>query len=183
MTAKAQIFFPALTGLRYDGITLASGTVTFKEPGLETLRAIYIDRNKSSEKANPVTLDANGQAEIFLAGVYDVVVKNAAGVTKATWDGYEGASVENIDLAAAEGSLAGIEAALKPVRVDTSAGNVVKALPTTAYHASYVKSTADANIVTFSTTGGESIAEPDIELTTQNSAVTFEKTDGIWSRV
>lgn len=181
MATKAQIFFPALSGLRFDGTTLASGRLFFFEPGTTTQRTVYANRNKTvqattySEAADGsgpfyVQLDANGQTEVFLDGVYDVVVKTSVSATKATWEGYEGSSVSS-------------DAAAAPIAVNTSGGNVTKTLPTDAAFARYVKTTDDANVVDFNTSDGSTIAEPYFTLNTQNSAVSFAKTGTVWYRV
>jgi hypothetical protein len=169
MATKAQIFFPALSGLRFDGAALALGLVYFYEPGTTTDRAVYTNRNKSSTAANPYTLDANGQAEIFLDGVYDILVKTAAGVTKASWEGYEGSSTDS--------ALNVLE------EVDTSDGDVVKTLPTTTSSKMYVKSTADANVVTFTTSDGSTFAESGLQLDVEASSITFVKVGTVWYRV
>jgi hypothetical protein len=169
MATKAQIFFPALSGLRFDGAALALGLVYFYEPGTTTDRAVYINRNKSSTAANPYTLDANGQAEIFLDGVYDILVKTAAGVTKATWEGYEGSSTDS--------ALNVLE------EVSTADGDVVKTLPTTTSIAQYAKSTADANVVTFTTLDGSTFAESGLQLDVEASSITFVKVGTVWYRV
>lgn len=85
MAQKAQIFQTLLAGLRFDGIDLAGGKVYFYSPGTTTAKAVYIDRDKTTEAANPYTLDANGQAEIYGDGVYDIKVTTTAGVEKAYW--------------------------------------------------------------------------------------------------
>jgi hypothetical protein len=169
MATKAQIFFPALSGLRFDGAALALGLVYFYEPGTTTDRAVYINRNKSSTAANPYTLDANGQAEIFLDGIYDILVKTAAGVTKASWEGYEGSSTDS--------------ALNALIEVDTSAGDVVKTLPTSSSFVQYVKTTNDANVVTFTTSDGSTIAESDLQLDIDNMSISFAKVGTVWYQV
>lgn len=180
MATKARIFDPALSGLRFDGATLAAGRLFFYEPGTTTKRSVWANRNKTvemttySEAADQtgpfyVLLDANGQTEVFLDGVYDIVVKSSASVTKATWEGYEGS--------------AGTGADSPPVEVDTSAGPVVQAMPTgSIIFITCVKSTPDTNIVTFTTSDGSTIAEPALSLETQYSSYTFGRTGNIWYR-
>lgn len=82
---KGQIFQTLLAGLKFDGATLAGGKVYFYSPGTATLKTIYTDRNMATPAANPYTLDSNGQAQIYGAGVYDVKVTTSAGVQKAYW--------------------------------------------------------------------------------------------------
>lgn len=83
---KAQIFQALLAGLRFDGVDLAGGKIYFYAPGTTTLKAIYVDSDKTTEAANPYDLDANGQAEVFGDGVYDIKVTTPAGVQKAYWE-------------------------------------------------------------------------------------------------
>lgn len=89
MATFAQLFYPALSGLQFDGVALNGGLLYFYEPGTTTFRTIYTNRTKTVTAANPYTLDPNGQAELFLDGVYDVVAKTSGGTTKATWENYE----------------------------------------------------------------------------------------------
>lgn len=85
MAQKAQIFQTLLAGLRFDGADLAGGKVYFYSPGTTTFKSIYIDRDKTTEAANPYTLNTNGQARIYGDGVYDIKVTTATGVEKAYW--------------------------------------------------------------------------------------------------
>jgi hypothetical protein len=177
MATKAQIFFPALSGLRYDGAALALGRLYFYEPGTTTLRTVWANRNKTvvatmvSDGAGGfyVELDANAQTKVFLDGIYDVLVKSAAGVTKDTWPGYEGSSTDS--------ALNVLE------EVSTADGDVVKTLPTNTSIAQYVKSTADANVVTFTTSDGSTFAESGLQLDVEASSITFVKVGTVWYRV
>jgi hypothetical protein len=62
--------------------SLAGGTVTFYASGTSTLKTVWLDRDKADTAANPYTLDANGTAQLYGDGVYRVVIKDTAGVTK-----------------------------------------------------------------------------------------------------
>lgn len=169
MATKAMIFGPALSGLRFDGAAASGYYLYFYEPGTTTLRAVYTTRNKTAQAANPFgPLDANGQGEVFLDGVYDIVVKSTlGGTTKATWEGYEGTSPAAANL---------------PVEIPTTMGSVVQTLPTNSEIASYVKSTNDVNVVTFTTSDGSTIAESTFQLDSQYNEVTFCKVGAIWYR-
>jgi hypothetical protein len=65
------------------------GSATFYAAGTDTLKTIWLDRDKGSTAANPYTLDANGCSGVplFADGIYKVVVKDAAGATLYTRDG------------------------------------------------------------------------------------------------
>lgn len=170
MATKAQIFIPALSGLRFDGVALNGGKVYFTEPGLgiNSLRTVYTTRNKTTPAANPFILDTNGQGEVFLDGLYDVIVKTSADVTKATWENYEGSSVDS--------TISSL------IEVDTSGGNVAKTLPTDSSLVRYVKTTADANVVTFTTSDGSTIAETGLQLDVDNLMIVFVKYGNVWYR-
>lgn len=86
MSSKAQVFQTLLSGLRFSGITLSSGKVYFYEPGTDDLRAVYADRNKNTEAANPFTLDSDGRGEVYGDGTYDILVTDSNDVTKAEWE-------------------------------------------------------------------------------------------------
>jgi hypothetical protein len=177
MATKAQILFPALSGLRYDGAALALGRLYFYEPGTTTLRTVWANRNKTvvatmvSDGAGGfyIELDANAQTKVFLDGIYDVLVKSAAGVTKDTWPGYEGSSTDS--------------ALNALIEVDTSAGDVVKTLPTSSSFVQYVKTTDDANVVTFTTSDGSTIAESDLQLDIDNMSISFAEVGTVWYQV
>lgn len=86
MSDKAQQIEFLLAQVRADGVALTGGTATFYEAGTTTLKTVYLDRNKATAASNPYTLDANATAQLYGDGLYKVVIKNSAGVTKYTRD-------------------------------------------------------------------------------------------------
>lgn len=74
------------TALDAAGAPLAAGLVYTYDPGTTTNKATYSDRSLSSANANPVVLDAAGQADIYLNGLTKLVIKTAAGATVDTVD-------------------------------------------------------------------------------------------------
>lgn len=105
MSTKAQILQALLSGLSFDGV-VASGYLAYfvdagSAPSISSLKSVYLDANKSTPAANPYTLDTNGQAEIYLDGNYDIIIKTAvAGTIKATWNvqlSSDGVAAFNID--------------------------------------------------------------------------------------
>lgn len=89
MATYAKSMDVLLNQLRSALGSLIAGTVTFYEPGSTTLASVYMDRGKQEQAANPYTLSADGQAELFGDGLYRVVLKNASGVTIYDWDNLE----------------------------------------------------------------------------------------------
>jgi len=74
-----------------DGL-IVGGSVSFYVAGSSTTKqAIYTDSTKATELANPQTLDALGSLpnEIWLEGSYNIVVKNADGISKWQRDNYD----------------------------------------------------------------------------------------------
>lgn len=86
MSRYAQTFEALLTSQRASGVTLSGGKAYFYIPGTTTTKAIYTDRNKTTPAANPYTLSADGTAQIFGDGLYDVKITNSAGVQKFIWE-------------------------------------------------------------------------------------------------
>lgn len=88
---KAQSIQFLLSQVRASGVVLAGGTAGFYRSGSSPIEAnektIWLDRNKATVAANPYTLDANGTAALFGDGLYRVVIKDSAGVTKYDRDG------------------------------------------------------------------------------------------------
>lgn len=73
-----------------DGAPLAAGTLTTYEPGTSTPKATYTTSSGLIANANPVVLDANGEADIWLSGNYKLVLKDGDGATQWTVDNYPG---------------------------------------------------------------------------------------------
>lgn len=144
MSTKAQAFQTLLSGLSFDGVP-ASGYVVYfvtsgTGPSIASLKSIYLDENKSTPAANPYTLDADGRAEIYLDGVYDIVVKPAVGGTvKALWnvrvnvDVLAGLNVDRRDATAGDVNIAVVAAndasattlCIGKTLTDTSANSVI----------------------------------------------------------
>lgn len=70
------------------GASLASGTITTSTTGTSTAKATYTDRGGLTANANPVVLDSNGEANIWLLtdARYRFLIKDSAGATLATID-------------------------------------------------------------------------------------------------
>ena len=82
--AKANLFKDAFLGLTEKDTTvrLASGTINFYKVGGTIPKDAYTNADKGATVANPLTLDANGAAEVYLDGRYRVLIKNSAGGTE-----------------------------------------------------------------------------------------------------
>ena len=61
------------------GIPLSGCKVYTYEPNSNIPKATWIDVNKTVENTNPILLDAAGEADIFLDGLYQIVVKDRFG--------------------------------------------------------------------------------------------------------
>jgi hypothetical protein len=80
------------------GAPLALGKVYTYEPGGTTAKKTYANAALTAENANPVILDAGGQANIYLNGVTKMVLKTAAGVTVTTVDKVAGNAATTDDI-------------------------------------------------------------------------------------
>lgn len=64
-----------------DGEPLAGGKLYTYEAGTTTPKATYTDAGGLTPNANPVILDANGRATVFLSGSYKFTLKDSSDVT------------------------------------------------------------------------------------------------------
>lgn len=71
------------------GVALAGGSISFFVTGTSTPLAAYADATGGSAVTNPLTLDSNGEAEVWLTTgtLYRIVIKDAAGVQQHLQDG------------------------------------------------------------------------------------------------
>ena len=85
----SPLYVPRFRAFDANGNPLASGKVYTYVAGTSTTLGTYSDADLTTPNANPVVLDANGEAAIF--GVtnqaYKVVLKSSADVTQWTMDG------------------------------------------------------------------------------------------------
>lgn len=73
--------------------SLAAGTATFYDAGTTTPRAVWTNRGMTTPTAagllTPVTLTADGTAELYGNGVYRIVIKDSTGATIYDYDDVE----------------------------------------------------------------------------------------------
>jgi len=81
MSSKAQNIQFLLSQVRASGVALSGGQVFFYSAGTDELKAVWLDRGKVTQAANPYTLDANATAQLYGDGLYRIVIKTSAGVT------------------------------------------------------------------------------------------------------
>ncbi|WP_024873167.1 hypothetical protein [Tolumonas lignilytica] len=74
---KSTFFYP-------NGSPLANGSVGFYQPGTLTPLTTYADNAGVTPNANPLSLDANGQAVVWATGTFRQIVKDVNGNT--IWD-------------------------------------------------------------------------------------------------
>jgi len=73
-----------------DNTPLAGGKVYFYDAGTTDAKDTYSDSTLLTANTNPVILDANGEATIYLSGSYKVVLDNADDVQQWTLDNVSG---------------------------------------------------------------------------------------------
>jgi len=71
---------PRFRSLLSDGTPNAGGKVYTYQAGTTTLVTTYNDPGLRTANTNPISLDAEGQADIWLSGPYKLVVQTADGV-------------------------------------------------------------------------------------------------------
>lgn len=85
--ATSQLFpYPKFKGITSTGIALAGGKLYSYEPGTTTPKATYSDYDMLTPNTNPVILDSQGEATVYLNGFYKFVLDNSADVNQWTMD-------------------------------------------------------------------------------------------------
>jgi len=90
-----QIDFLLGSFLDNNAAQLAGGYVYTYAAGTTTPKETYLDADKTQTAANPVVLDTYGRANVYADGLYKFVIKDADGVTIATYDNLEFVSAVN----------------------------------------------------------------------------------------
>lgn len=78
--------YPKFRALDSNGAPLSGGKVYTYEAGTTTPKATYTDSGAGTPNTNPVILDSQGYADIWLSGSYKIVLKTSADVTIFTTD-------------------------------------------------------------------------------------------------
>jgi hypothetical protein len=96
MAAKSQTGgkFRAFTAA---GLPLAGGKLYTYAAGTSTPKQSYTDAINYTANANPVILDANGEANVFLDGSYKLILKDSGDVTQWTLDNIRATDARSVN--------------------------------------------------------------------------------------
>lgn len=125
--------YPKFVGRDATGIALAGGWLYTYESGTTTPKAAYQDEALTTPHTNPIELDANGEAEVWLDGEYTIVLEDVDLVQQWTMDDVVGWSY--ID-AAITASAAEINI-LSGATISTAELNALDGLTATAAELNY----------------------------------------------
>ena len=105
MADKTRLHPPGYTYLDNSGNALASGKIYTYIEGTTTNKTTYTDQAGGTANANPVVLDSNGRAAIWLDvdEGYKIVVKTSADVTLTTTDTVFGIPNDDLQMADSDG--------------------------------------------------------------------------------
>lgn len=112
-----------------NGRPLVGGKVYFYVAGTSTPKNTYKDRLQVTTNLNPVILDSNGEADIWLEmGYYKVVLKDSSDVTRWTSDQIStdtgGLNVDDINAAVSQSQAAAGSAEASAIAAEASASRV-----------------------------------------------------------
>ncbi len=82
--------YPRFKATDSSGVPYAGGKVYTYRAGTSTSKVTYSNMGCTTANANPVILDANGEATIWLKGNYKIILKTPADVTVWTLDNVQG---------------------------------------------------------------------------------------------
>lgn len=173
MATRARHFEAALAGFRDNsGNSLNGGKLQFYVPGTSTAKNAYTDRDKT-EAVTEVTLDANGRAEVYGDGWYDIKLLDSSDTLLTTFEYVylQRTSYTTETKTADFTASADVDSYL----VDTTTGDVTVTMPAAAdmtYPITIAKKTGDAYTVTIDPYSTETIdGESSHELTVQTESV------------
>jgi len=87
---SARLLYPRFHAFDSNGDPVSGGLVNTYEPGTTTRKASFSDKSLTIENTNPVVLDSDGEADIYLSGSYKIVLTDSSEVVLWTLDNVQG---------------------------------------------------------------------------------------------
>jgi hypothetical protein len=163
---------------------LAYGKVYTYTAGTTTLNALYSASDKSGRTANPIILDNRGAATAYADGSYKFIVKDKNDVTIATYDNmnYVIPSTEVTSVTPVSSSPYSATSNPEFIKVNTAADNIIvnlpSAIPNPGLRFIVEKASADANTVTVTPYGSETINKAATKVLTLSDEILEIISDG-----
>jgi hypothetical protein len=163
-----------------NGDPLAGGKVYSYIAGTSTPLATYTDDTEDTPNTNPVILDANGEASIWVKGAYyKFIVTDANDVTITTVDNVT--TVEDVLAGAVTAKEAAEAAQAAAEAAQAAAASSASAAATSATNAANSASTASTHASTAATQAGTATTQAGNASTSASSAASSATTAGEWA--
>lgn len=166
--------FPKFVGLDGNGDPLAAGKLYAYDAGTSNAKDTYSDRALSAANANPVVLDASGQATVYLNGKYKFILKDSDDNTIWTVDEV-GEILDEDDMASDSAKYGVTQQSLKAyVSSSDISGAKVSANDTTGGYLNGKLVAGDGIDFTEGNDGGDETLTIDVETATESNAGMLE---------
>lgn len=163
---------------------LAGGLIYTYASGTDTAQDSYTDYTAGTPAANPVELDSEGKAQIWLQGTYRIKVKTSAGVLLRTADHVTATSAATGDMTAAVYDAAGVmEQLLGKTAVQTGITNKTFVDPVVGTQTAFNNSTKAASTAYVDAAAPQALTSYTPTVAASSGSITTSSATGSYQKI